>query len=158
MRWAYVHHHQLIMTPAPPLLSQPLTVGGFPVCVCVCVLLEVGFNSATALDPSHSLVPLSLSFLLSPFLCFFPVSTSGAPTELPSSSEIQRKSFLGLILTHIQAHTMTSSLDLPPLIRPPTDILFVSCSSSAPSDEHKPGRHGVNRAAVSEEKAARKNS
>lgn len=77
---------------------------------------------------------LSLSFRLTLFPCFF----SCQRLELPQSSQaaqIQRKPFLGL--TH--THTQTSSSDLPSLICPPTDILFVSCSSSTPSDEHKPG-------------------
>lgn len=65
----------------------------------------------------------------------FLVSTSGTPTELPSSSDSEEA--LPGINTH--THTQTSSSDLPSLICPPTDILFVSCSSSTPSDEHKPG-------------------
>lgn len=115
------------------------------------------FGSVSALDLSRSLVPLSLLFLL---LCFFPCQR----LELPQNSQaahIQRKSFLGLI--HARIHTLkprhTHKLPrqiCPPLIRPPTDILFVSCSSTSPSDEHiKRGQHGVNRRAVSE-KTARK--
>lgn len=107
-----------------------------------------GGFSHTALDLSHSL-PSALSY--SGF--FFPLSMSGTPTEIPSRSESEE--VLPGINTHshteTQAHAQASSSNLAPLIRPPTDILFVSCSSSAPSHEHKPGRRGVNTSTFCEE-------
>lgn len=98
---------------------------------------------------------LSCSFFLSfsLTLLFFPCQS----LELPQNSQAaqnQRKSFLGLIHTYTQLPRQIC----PPLIRPPTDILFVSSSSSALSDEHKPGRRGVNRRAMTEKKTERKHN
>lgn len=99
------------------------------------------------------LISHTLFLLLSLTLVFFPLSMSGTPTEIPSRSESEE--VLPGINTHshteTQAHAQASSSNLAPLIRPPTDILFVSCSSSAPSHEHKPGRRGVNTSTFCEE-------
>lgn len=113
--------------------------------LCVC-----GVGEDSVILP---LISYTLFLLLSLTLVFFPLSMSGTPTEIPSRSESEE--VLPGINTHShtekQAHAPASSSNLAPLIRPPTDILFVSCCSSAPSHEHKSGRRGVNTSTFCEE-------
>lgn len=146
-----LHHHQCTMTPVLLRFLHPSGVGGFSECLCAC--FEVEFNSALALDLSHSLIflPLCCTFNFSSFalLLLFPVSISVTPTELPGCSDGEE------VLPGINTHTFTNFLvRFTPLssVHPQTSCLPPEASQLPLMNTSQ----GVNTRAVLDRKATHK--